>query len=138
MQRRQQHQAPTSAATPRPDFPHRAFPCDQCPIRADNTDNPEAKFPLERWQALAVTVRDPVTGHEPSLGAPMFGCHKGAPGTNDDLACAGWLAQFGADHLGVRLAVVNGRLPATALAPGENWPPLHHTWHDVVREQRQG
>lgn len=63
---------------------------------------------------------------------------QGAPGTNDDLACAGWLARFGADHLGVRLAVANGRLPATALAPGENWPPLHHTWRDVVREQHQG
>jgi len=70
-------------------------------------------------------------------GDPLFGCHKGEPGTNNDLACAGWLAQFGHEHIGVRLAVAQGRLPADALEPGENWPPLHQTWTDVVRCQTQ-
>lgn len=117
------------------DVPRRDYPCDQCPFVARNADNPDAKFPAERWAALAVTIRDPATGREPALDAPLFGCHKGAPGTNTDLACAGWLARFGHDHLAVRLAVATGRLPSTALAPGQNWPPLHPTWNDVVRAQ---
>ncbi|MCA2216337.1 DUF6283 family protein [Jidongwangia harbinensis] len=113
----------------------RHFPCDECPIRADNCDNPKAKFPADRWDELSVTVRDPETRHEPPIGEILFGCHKGAPSSNADLACAGWLAQFGTDHLGVRLAVVDRRLPPDALAPGSNWPPLHQTWDDVVRAQ---
>ncbi|SEP53758.1 hypothetical protein SAMN04489732_13060 [Amycolatopsis saalfeldensis] len=116
-------------------MPHREFPCGPCPIRADNCDNPKAKFPAERWTALRSTVRDPETGKQPFPGDPMFGCHKGEPGTNDDLSCAGWLVQFGSDHIGVRLAVATGRLPESALEAGDNWPPLHETWEDVVRHQ---
>lgn len=116
-------------------LPRRHFPCDECPMRADNRDNPKAKFPADRWDELSVTVRDPETRHEPPIGEILFGCHKGAPGTNQDLACAGWLAQFGIDHLGVRLAVLHGRLPNDALEPGTNWPPLHQTWEDIVRAQ---
>jgi hypothetical protein len=117
------------------EMPRRRFPCDECPIRADNVDNPKSKFPPERWEALGVTVRDPLTGREPGLNAPLFGCHKQEPGTGADLACAGWLAQFGHDHIAVRLAVAQLRLPADALRPGENWPPLHQTWEHVVRSQ---
>lgn len=114
-------------------FPHRRYPCDECPIRADNTDNPKSKFPAERWQALSVSVRH--DGHQPGFGDPLFGCHKGAPGTDEDLACAGWLARFGDDHIAVRLAVAQGRLSDDALGPGETWPPLHETWADVVAHQ---
>lgn len=113
-------------------FPHRTFPCGPCPIRADNADNPNSQFPAQRWDELSKSVRDPETGREPGLGTPMFGCHKGAPGTDADLACAGWLAVFGDDHLTVRFALATGRLPASALEPGENWPPLHQTWAEVV------
>lgn len=116
-------------------FPRREFPCDQCPIRADNRDNPDAKFSTDRWNAMSSTVRDPNTGRQPMPGDILFACHKGAPGTNADLACAGWLARFGADHVGIRLAVALGNLPRTALSPGDNWPPLHETWEDVVRAQ---
>ena len=116
-------------------FPRRVYPCNECPIRADNADNPRSKFPAERWETLSVTVRDPRTGRETGLGEILFGCHKGEPGTDADLACAGWLAQFGADHLAVRLAVVSGRLPSAALQPGANWPPLHETWAEVVGAQ---
>jgi hypothetical protein len=116
-------------------LPYRRFPCSECPIRADNHDNPDAKFPAERWAALTATVRDPATGRQPMPGDTMFGCHKGEPGTNADLACAGWLARFGHEHIGVRLAVAQGRLPADALEPGDNWPPLHHTWTSVVQAQ---
>ena len=116
-------------------FPRRSFPCGPCPIRADNADNPDAKFPAHRWEALSLTLPDPNTGIPPMPGTPMFGCHKGEPGTDNDLACAGWLAQFGYDHLTVRLALHDGRLNETDLTPGPNWPPLHPTWDDVVRNQ---
>jgi hypothetical protein len=128
------HRCSATAAGPRP-MPHRSFPCGPCPIRADNCDNPASKFPAERWTALSNTVRDPETGKQPMFGDPIFGCHKGEPGTDNDLGCAGWLAQFGADHIGVRLAVVQGRLPERALIAGDNWPPLHKTWEDVVSAQ---
>jgi hypothetical protein len=101
-------------------------------MRADNCDNSEAKFPAERWEALRDTVRDPTTSSRPTLDDPLFGCHKGEPGTDNDLACAGWLARFGTDHVAVRLAAATGRLPESALEPDENWPPLHETWADVV------
>lgn len=116
-------------------FPRRLFPCNECPIRADNADNPSSKFPAERWKTLSVTVRNPRTGVEPHLHEILFGCHKGEPGTDADLACAGWLVRFGIDHLAVRYALVTGRLPASALEAGENWPPLHETWADVVEAQ---
>ncbi|MER7282062.1 DUF6283 family protein [Dactylosporangium sp. CA-052675] len=116
-------------------LPHRGFPCDECPFRVDNADNAAAKFPAERWADLAVTVRDPATGRQPMLGDDLFGCHKGTPGTNADLACAGWLARFGGDHVGVRVAIVGGRLPESALEPGANWPALYNTWEDVLDAQ---
>ncbi len=118
------------------EMPHRKAPCGPCPIRADNADNPDAKFSAERWDALRCTVRDPDTGQQPMPGDPLFGCHKGQPGDPDcDLACAGWLVQFGEDHVGVRLAVARGLLPDTALEPGPNWPPLHPDWDAVVAAQ---
>lgn len=113
-------------------LPRRQYPCGPCPMRADNCDNSGAKFPVERWEALRDTVRDPLTSSHPTLADPLFGCHKGEPGTDDDVACAGWLARFGADHVAVRLAAAAGRLPVSALEPGENWPPLHETWAAVV------
>lgn len=127
--------------TPR-QFPRREFPCGPCPIRADNADNPAAKFPAARWEALSRTLPDPDTGTPPMPGEPMFGCHKGKPGSDehnpqpeDDLCCAGWLVRFGYDHLTVRLALHDGRLTEADLTPGPNWPPLHETWADVVRNQ---
>lgn len=116
------------------DFPRRLFPCDECPIRADNADNPKSKFPARKWRELAESVWNEKTG-SPGLDAILFGCHKGEPGTNNDLACAGWMAQFGAEHVAVRIALLQGRLPAEALSPSANWPPLHETWADVVEAQ---
>jgi hypothetical protein len=124
-----------ASSTGRRPVPHREFPCGPCPIRADNCDNPKAKFPAERWEALSRTVRDPQTGRQPMPGEPMFGCHKGEPGTDNDLCCAGWLVRFGADHIGVRFAIATSRLPGSALKAGDNWPPLYETWADVVRAQ---
>jgi hypothetical protein len=37
--------------------------------------------------------------------------------------------------MAVRLAVLLGRLPAAALAPGDNWPSLHQTWDAMAEAQ---
>jgi len=115
-------------------FPRRLYPCNECPIRSDNTDNPRSKFSASRWAELTSTVRTS-DGGSPPLGSAMFGCHKGAPGTDEDLACAGWLARFGENHMSVRLALATGRLAVEALTPGIGWPPLHETWDAVVAAQ---
>lgn len=115
------------------EFPHRKYPCDECPIRADNTDNPKSQFPAERWRSLESSVRDPISGEHPGMDDPLFGCHKGRPGEpGEDLACAGWLARFGRDHVRIRLALALGDLPRDAIEAKDNWPPLHDTWEGVV------
>lgn len=67
------------------DFPRRRFPCDECPIRADNASNPDSKFPAERWRALTASVQSP-GGFGPDFGSPLFGCHKGRPRRADEMA----------------------------------------------------
>jgi Family of unknown function (DUF6283) len=109
------------------DFPRRAFPCNECPWRRDA---PTGRFSSCRYDALKATAGGP--GVEAPINAPMFGCHKGEPGTNRDLACAGWLAVAGGEHLGVRLAVVTGRLSAEALTRGENWPELYGSYAEMA------
>jgi hypothetical protein len=103
-------------------------------VRADNADNPRSKFPAEKWRELAATVDDGTGGTAP-LGAPVFGCHKGAPGTGADMACAGWLAMFGDRHVAIRMAIAMDRLPAEALAPKAGWPPLYTTWEAMAAAQ---
>ncbi len=115
------------------EFPHRMYPCDECPMLVDNADNPDSQFPSHRWDALSPAVRDPETGRHPGLRDPVFACHKGAPGAAErDLACAGWLAMFGTDHVRVRLALAQDQLPLSAVEPGANWPALHGSWAEVV------
>lgn len=63
----------------------------------------------------------------------MFACHKSMPG--HDEACAGWLAAAGYEHLGVRLAVATGWLPASCLTPGIEWPELFDTYSEMVETQ---
>ncbi|MFJ4703169.1 DUF6283 family protein [Streptomyces sp. NPDC088768] len=65
--------------------------------------------------------------------APLFACHKTPEGR--EKACAGWLAAVGHRHLGVRLAVTQGRLPAQALTPGESWPPLFAAYEEMATTQ---
>lgn len=116
-------------------MPRRIYPCNECPVRTDNADNPRSKFPHERWETLRDTVDDGRGGSAP-LGAPLFGCHKGEPGTDADLACAGWLAAFGDRSVTVRLAIAQGRLSPAALEPGPNWPPLYGSWEHMAEAQR--
>lgn len=67
------------------------------------------------------------------LDAPMFACHKSPDG--GEFACAGWLAVEGVNHIGVRVAVAMGRVPAEALRPGEEWPALFDSYEDMEAAQ---
>lgn len=92
------------------------------------------RFPAQRFKELRATSVQPDPTDDDAYQAaalgqqPKFGCHKGAPGSGEDLACAGWLAVAGHQNLSVRLAVITGSLPASALTPGPNWPPLHDSY----------
>lgn len=48
------------------------------------------------------------------------------------MACAGWLAVCGAEHLGIRLAVALDHLPAQALAAGAGWPDLYSSYDELA------
>lgn len=106
-------------------LPYARRPCTECPWRLDAEPG---RFPACRYQALRTTVGR--RGAEAPIGAPVFACHKTQEGR--DVACAGWLAVAGPDHLGIRLAVATGRLPASALEPGPGWPDLYRTYDDMA------
>lgn len=105
--------------------PHRHFPCAECPWRVDTEPG---QFPACRYEALRGTTGAP--GCEAGLRSPLFACHKSAEGREE--ACAGWLAAVGTEHLGVRLAVASGRLPAESLSPGVGWPALHASYEEMA------
>lgn len=109
-------------------LPRRTYPCNECPWRRDT---PPGMFPPERYEALQQTAGTP--GHEAPLGAPMFACHKTAEG--QEQACAGWLATVGIEHIGVRYAIATGRIPGTALQPGDNWPELFNSYDEMAATQ---
>lgn len=107
------------------ELPHRQQPCSNCPWRRDS---PAGEFPPERYEALAATAGR--RGAEAGLTAPIFACHKSPEG--HARACAGWLAQVGTDHLGIRLAIVTGRLPGEVLRPGTGWPELFDSYEEMA------
>lgn len=106
-------------------LPYRRKPCPDCPWRKDS---PVGQFPPERYEALAATAGR--RGNEAGLTAPIFACHQSTQ--NRDQACAGWLAQVGGEHLGIRMAVATGRIPGDALAPGDDWPELFDTYEEMA------
>lgn len=114
-----------SASTPL----HVSVPCKRCPWKKET---PPGEFPASRYEELRVTSEQP-GGYEPGIGAPMFACHKTAEGR--ERACAGWLAAVGHRHLGVRLAVAQGRIPAEALAPRPGWPALFDSYQEMAAHQ---
>jgi hypothetical protein len=109
-------------------FPHRRYPCSACPFRRDTGPG---QFPACRYEALRDTAGTP--GAEAPLGAPLFACHKSPEGREE--ACAGWLAVAGYEHIGIRLAVIRGDLPAAALAPGDSWPELFESYAEMAEAQ---
>jgi hypothetical protein len=110
----------------------RRRPCAECPFRRDVEPG---QFPPERYEALRNTHGYP--GNEAPLGAPWFGCHKmpegAAPG--GEIACAGWLAVEGLQHIGVRLAACEGVIPPEALRPAEGWPELFDSYDEMAARQ---
>lgn len=107
-------------------LPHRAAPCANCPWRRDS---PPGEFPPERYAALADTAGRP--GAEAPIGGPLFACHKSTEG--HDRACAGWLARCGHNHLGIRLAIIQGLLPGEVTwAPPPSWPPLFNSYAEMA------
>lgn len=106
-------------------LPRRLFPCSECPWRRST---PPGQFPAAQYEVLLETSSQ-------TFGAPMFGCHKGAPGADADLACAGWLAVAGYENLTVRLAILSGRLDPAALQPGDGWPELFASYSEMAAAQ---
>lgn len=68
------------------------------------------------------------------LTTPRFACHQSRDGEEFD--CAGWLAVYGHRHVGVRFAVMTGRLPMEALEPDADWPELHASFSEVIEKLR--
>lgn len=116
---------------------HAAKICAECPWKRST---PPGQFTAARFEALSNTSgsrnssgHDTRTAPEVGLNAPMFACHKTAEGK--EIACAGWLAVEGADHLGIRLAVITGHIPADALAPKPGWPELFNGYEEMAAAQ---
>lgn len=112
-------------------LPYRRRPCGNCPFR---TDAPPGEFSAGRFRLLRASAGRP--GSEAPIGAPVFACHKSSDG--HDQACAGWLVTCGHDHLGIRLAVIERRLPATALIPGADWPSLYRDYEAMAAANGAG
>ena len=116
---------------------HMPKPCDPttssgaCPFRVDAEPG---EFPAERYEQLADTAGGP--GAEVPVGGPMFACHHTADGA--PVACAGWLAVCGGDHLGVRMAMAEGRLSPEALRRPPGGPILFDSYDDMATQQSDG
>lgn len=108
----------------------RKAPCAECPWRRDT---PSGQFSAERYEALRGTTGRP--GNEVGFHAPLFACHKSTEA--DALPCAGWLAAVGVESLKVRLLVISGDIPASALRPGDDWPELFDSYDAMERAQRR-
>lgn len=109
-------------------LPRRRRPCAECPWRRDVAPG---QFSQARFESLTATSGSP--GQEAPIGAPMFACHKSPVGSEE--ACAGWLAVAGHQHLGVRFAVVEGRLDPDSLSAPEGWPPLFDSFEEMSATQ---
>ena len=110
-------------------MPHRKKPCDACPWVVTTTPG---EFSSERYAVLRATTVQP-DGNHAEFGAPLFACHKTQEGT--DMACAGWLASVGDQSVSVRVLIAQGRLPASVLRPGADWPVLFPDYDTMAATQ---
>ena len=107
---------------------HRTHPCTQCPWR---TDADQSAFSDEDMAKLLHA--NGIAGVEAALGAPAMACHVDQPSTAHPMRlCAGWLAVVGPHHLGVRMDMISGRLPESAVVAGPTWPQLHRDFNDLM------
>ncbi|MDX3345966.1 DUF6283 family protein [Streptomyces sp. ME02-6987-2C] len=112
-------------------MPRQERPCTRCPWRLDT---PAGQFAQERYDSEGLRSTSPQgPDSQPTVWSPLFACHKSPEGR--EKACAGWLAAVGSEHPGVRLAVAQDRLPAEALSPGEDWPPLFASYTEMAAKQ---
>ena len=123
---------PDNPADPVGIQPHRRYPCAQCPWRADVD---LAMFSDADMAKLARA--NGVTRDEASMDAPAMACHLDQPGSAHPMRlCAGWMAVVGQHHLGIRMAVIAGRLPAEALALRPDWPALRTSLSELLTDRR--
>ncbi|MER5766564.1 DUF6283 family protein [Streptomyces sp. NPDC001985] len=66
------------------------------------------------------------------LAQGLFACHMIK---ENDVACAGWLAVAGNQHLTVRHAPARGLPPGHVLKPGDGWPPLFDDFDQMADRQ---
>lgn len=115
---------------------HMPRPCDAtdksgaCPFRLDAEPG---EFTADRYEKLADTAGMP--GAEVPVDGPIFACHHTADGA--PVACAGWLAVCGLDHLGVRMAISESRLPPRAVRRPDG-VDLFDTYDDMATQQANG
>ncbi len=108
-------------------------PCSSCPWRVDQDASAIPNFNLDLAESLASTCPDE-RGYSPDFGSPQFACHQSRMGS--EVVCAGWLATNGGAHVQVRMQVIAGQIPVEALSPGEDWPPLHAEFAEVIEKLR--
>ena len=107
-------------------------PCPTCPWRLKKTASDIPNFDLELAEALADTCGTP--GQEVDAAGRRFACHQSKPG--EEIPCAGWLAAVGYHHIGVRVDVALGRIPAEAVVPDDDWPELHPSFDEMIEKLR--
>lgn len=103
-------------------------PCRSCPWRVDQDATEIPNFRLEMAESLACTTKD--------MSLVQFACHQ-SKGPGEEVVCAGWLARYGWDNLGVRLALSRGDYTPEMLEPGDDWPELHEDFEDVIEKLRR-
>lgn len=102
-------------------------PCKTCPWRVGQDASEIPNFSLELAERLEATT-------ETALGAPMFACHQSRDG--EEVVCAGWLAVYGWDSIGVRFMLLRGDVSAEQLEPGDDWPELEPDFDAVIAKLR--
>ncbi|MFJ8752247.1 DUF6283 family protein [Streptomyces sp. NPDC102441] len=100
---------------------HRKRPCTTCPL-ADR-HRPDRIQRRGHGRAPAANGRP---GAEAPVDAPIVTCHRDRPGTEHAMRwCAGFLAEDGEEHLGIRLALAFQALPPQAVHQPAGWPELY-------------
>lgn len=108
-------------------------PCRTCPWRVTQDASEIPGFGLEKAEALANTCGSP--GNDLPIGSPMFACHQSR--TGDEIPCAGWLASVGNYHLGVRVAIMDGRFDPESITPDDSWPELEPDFTSLIEKLRR-
>jgi hypothetical protein len=95
---------------------------------------PPGQFSPRRYEALRDTTGTP--DEQVGFTAPWFACHMAPEG--GEFYCAGWMAAVGFWHIGVRLALAQGRVSRDAvrhmLEPADDdWPELYEDYAALLR-----